>query len=200
MLRADAPTPLLGAGESSVTQLFMTHPGPLEVDGDPVPALPPGFELRAASASESPALSDLLEAAFDEPWGVTRTDDVLLAAPDVVRTWVVTSGGRLAGTASERLLPEEYPGQGYVHYVGVHPDFRGHRIGQVVTRACLHGFLERGLDRAVLKTDDWRVPAVRTYLRLGFVPEYRSDAERAAWSAMFRGVADGGALTRLVDG
>jgi Acetyltransferase (GNAT) family. len=167
-----------------MTQLFMTHPGPLE---SPVPDLPAGFELRPATVDDAAALNVVLEEAFEEPWGIDRTLSVLLAAPDVVRTWVITtSDGRLVATASERLLPEEYPGAGYVHYVGALASVSGKRFGQIVTQRCLRGFVERGLEQAVLKTDDFRLPAVRTYLRIGFVPEYRSDEERSAWSRVFQ--------------
>lgn len=168
-----------------MTQLFMTHPGPLV---SPVPELPAGFELRAATVDDAAALNVVLEAAFAEPWGIERTLSVLLAAPDVVRTWVIASSSdrSLVATASERLLPEEYPGAGYVHYVGALASVSGKRFGQIVTQRCLAGFVERGLEKAVLKTDDYRLPAVRTYLRIGFVPEYRSDEERSAWSGVFK--------------
>ncbi len=167
-----------------MTQLFMTHPGPLLL---PVPDLPAGFVMRAATADDAAALDVVLEEAFAEPWGIDRTLSVLLAAADVVRTWLITTtDGGLVATASERLLPDEYPGAGYVHYVGALASVRGKRLGQIVTQRCLQGFAERGLEKAVLKTDDFRLPAVRTYLRIGFVPEYRSDEERAAWSGVFR--------------
>lgn len=162
----------------------MTHPGPLV---SLVPALAEGFVLRAATVEDAAALNVVLEAAFDEPWGIDRTLSVLLAAPDVVRTWLITtSAGQLVATASERLLPDEYPGAGYVHYVGALASVSGKRLGQIVTQRCLAGFAERGLEKAVLKTDDYRLPAVRTYLRIGFVPEYRSDEERSAWSGVFK--------------
>lgn len=43
----------------------------------------------------------------------------------------------------------------------------------------------------MLKTDDFRLPAVRTYLRIGFVPEYRSEEERSAWSGVFKTIGAG---------
>jgi len=164
-----------------MTQLFMAHPGPLQLPG---PDVPPDFTLRVGTTCD--AASVLLEEAFAEPWSVERVESTLLTADDVVQTWVVTSADTIVGTASERLLPVLYPGAGYVHYVGVLPGARGHRLGQILTQACLNGFSDRGLSQAVLETDDFRLPAVRTYLRIGFVPEYRSDPERRAWSEVFR--------------
>jgi hypothetical protein len=51
------------------------------------------------------------------------------------------------------------------------------------------------LDQAVvLETDDFRLPAVRTYLRLGFVPEPRTPGEARRWSKVLRN------LTRTGEG
>lgn len=166
-----------------MTQLFMTHPGPLTAS---CPIAPDGYHLRAGTRDDAHDMSDVLEDAFAEPWGVERVLATLLVADDVPRVWVVTDGLHVVGTASERLLPAQYPGAGYVHYVGVVEAARGHRLGQVVTEACLHGFSQRGLNAAVLETDDFRVAAIRTYLRIGFVPEYRSELERSTWSAVLR--------------
>jgi len=160
----------------------MVHPGPLPAD---LPA-PRTGRLRHAVDTDADDLASLLMAAFEEAWDANRARAELLATPDVVRTWVVEDPqGHLVATASERLLPEEYPESGYLHWVATAPEARGAGLGSLVTRACLAGFARRGLQRVVLETEDFRGPAVRTYLRLGFVPEYRNDDERLRWSALF---------------
>jgi mycothiol synthase len=47
-------------------------------------------------------------------------------------------------------------------------------------------FAAAGLDQAVLETDAFRLPAVRTYLRLGFVPEPRAPGDARRWSTVLR--------------
>jgi mycothiol synthase len=142
--------------------------------------------LRQAVDADAADLGELLTAAFEEPWEVDRVRRELLAARDVARTWLVEDpDGQLIATASERLLPDLYPDAGYLHWVASAPAARGGGLGSLVTRACLSGFADRGLSRAVLETEDFRLPAVRTYLRLGFVPESRSDEERLLWSGLF---------------
>jgi mycothiol synthase len=168
-----------------MTQLFMLHPGPLTPTGSPVPD---GVTLRPATREDADALSRLLTAAFQDGWSPRRVLAELLDVPDVVRTWITTVDGDVVGTASERLAAA-YPRHGYVHWVGVHPKMRGRRLGEVLTRACLAGFASRQVDSAVLETDDFRLAAVRTYLRVGFVPEYRSAHERTAWSGVFQQLA-----------
>lgn len=170
-----------------MTQLFMVRPagaGPVAI-----PAPPEDLRLRDAVADDAEALAGLLAAAFEERWDADRVRRDLLDAPDVVRTHVLADAeGRLVGTASERIM-DEHPGAGYVHWVGVAPEARGRRLGERLTALCVAGFAERGLPAAVLETDDFRVPAVRAYLRLGFVPECRdpedrAEAERTAWSRL----------------
>jgi mycothiol synthase len=56
----------------------------------------------------------------------------------------------------------------------------------MVTRRVLVHFADSGLDQAVLETDDFRLPAVRTYLRLGFVPEPRVAGDQTRWSKVLR--------------
>jgi mycothiol synthase len=160
----------------------MVHPGPLPAERPE----PPTGRLRHALDADAAGLADLLTAAFEEQWDVGRVRGALLDAPDVVRTWVVEGpDGHLLATASERLLPDTYPDAGYLHWVASAPAARGVGLGSLVTLACLAGFAGRGLPRAVLETEDFRVPAVRTYLRLGFVPEYRTEDERMRWSGLF---------------
>lgn len=166
-----------------MTQLFMTHPD--LGAGFPAPALPAGMTLRAASAADSTAIAALLAEAFEEEWDEARVSRELLDAADVAVTWVIADAQGILAVASERLMPETYPGAGYVHYVGVASRARGLGLGAIVTAKCMTGFAERGLPTAVLETDDFRIPAVITYLRLGYVPTYRNPEEQKAWSGLF---------------
>ncbi len=51
-------------------------------------------------------------------------------------------------------------------------------------------FAERGCKDAVLETEDFHIPAIHTYLRLGFTPVYEVGDEdhRERWSAIFQHV------------
>jgi mycothiol synthase len=173
-----------------VAQLFMSHPGPLA--DLPEPELPSGFSFRPATTDDADELAELVTAAYDPvhdtPWDGARMQTELLEAADVLQTWVaVDAQGRIHATASERLLPYIYPeGTGYVHFVGTLRDSQGLGLGRAITLRVLRGFVDRGLTKAVLNTADFRLPAVRLYLQLGFIPEYREDSERSAWSALFQ--------------
>lgn len=166
-----------------MTQLFMRR-----ADLDDLPALPPlpdGYRLRLAGDADADALAAVLWTAFDDDdWTVTRVHADLLHAPDVVSTFVIDFEGRPVATASTRLLPDAHPGSGYVHWVGALPAHAGRRLGFVVSLAVLHECARRGCRDAVLETDDFRLPAIKTYQNLGFRPEMRDEAHVALWQAV----------------
>ena len=74
----------------------------------------------------------------------------------------------------------EYPGYGWIHMVGARSSARGHKLGYYAVLAALHDIRARGMSMAGLTTDDWRVPAIKTYLALGFEPwcEHESHLDR----------------------
>lgn len=160
-------------------QIFMRRPN-LD-DLPPLPPLPAGHELRAARAADAAGLAAVLASAFGPEWTVDHVHRELLGAPDVRTTFVVTEHGIPVATASARLLPDRFPGSGYLHWVGVDAAHRGRRLGAVVTLAVLHEFRAIGCRDAVLETEPFRLPAVRIYLNLGFRPEPAASGHEAVW-------------------
>jgi mycothiol synthase len=59
---------------------------------------------------------------------------------------------------------------GLIHNVGVDTDFLGLGLGRAVTIFALDRLRERGFERALLATEDYRLPAINLYLSLGFRP------------------------------
>ncbi|MBQ3507137.1 MAG: GNAT family N-acetyltransferase [Clostridia bacterium] len=77
--------------------------------------------------------------------------------------------------------------QGYIHMVAVHPDSRGKGIGHAMLAVALEKLEARGCMYSILTTDDFRLPAIKTYLDAGFRPVLRNDPDsdqRARWDAV----------------
>ena len=59
---------------------------------------------------------------------------------------------------------------GYLHWVATVPAHAGKKLGSFVSLAVLYKFQQEGCQNAVLETDDHRLAAIKTYLRLDFHP------------------------------
>ena len=70
---------------------------------------------------------------------------------------------------------------GQLHMVGVHSDHTGHRLGRCVSLAVLHYLNQHQYTCAILSTDDFRLPAIKTYLNLGFLPICVDDDHSQRW-------------------
>ena len=170
-----------------MAQLLMLRPHLRDLP--PVPPLPAGYRLRLAQAeADEEALAAVLAAAFANPWDSARVRRELTAAPDVRAVYAVTWQDRPVATAASRSLPDHFPGSGYVHWVGTHPEHQRRGLALALLARLLRDFAERGDRDAVLETDDSRLPALRAYLACGFLPVYDVAGEdhRARWSAVFQ--------------
>lgn len=163
-----------------MSQLFMRRS---TLNDLPEISLPAGYLLREYRQNDLDSLSALMRAAFqDEKWTSEKVRYDLIEDETVVRTFVIEHNGQIVATASARLLPEAYPGSGYVHWVAAHPDHAGQRLGAIITVATLQEFAHLGCTDAVLETDDHRLAAIKTYQNLGFVPEHRHETHAERWA------------------
>ena len=141
-------------------------------------ALPPdgrladGYALRTFGPQDAAAYLELMASA-----GFDAFDEAALAhwlgkvLPDGLFLAVHEATGRLAATAMASHNPaERHPFGGEVGWVAAAPGHRGRSLGAAVCAAAVARFLRAGYRRIYLKTDDWRLPALKTYLRLGFFP------------------------------
>ena len=74
---------------------------------------------------------------------------------------------------------------GYVHMVGVVSEHTGKKLGKWVSLAVLFYFKENGFTCSMLDTDDFRIPAIKTYLNLGFKPVYVEETQTERWQDIF---------------
>ena len=133
------------------------------------PELPPGLTLRPYRSGDDVSLARLLGRAFgDEIWTVDHVHTALIDASDVEQTYVIAKALAIIATASARLLPEKFPGSGYLHWVASDPDYRRMHLGKIVVLAVLSEFARQGHGDCVLETETFRIPAIKLYKSLGF--------------------------------
>ncbi len=167
-------------GEVMLNQLLMRRANLRDLPT--MPELPEGFVLRVAELADEPALASLLEKAFeDSTWTAERVRRTLTGAQNVTKTFVIAIDNKIVATASCRLLPDIFPGSGYVHYVAADSNHAGKGLGFCATLATLLEFSTNGLEDAVLETDDRRFSAIKTYRKLGFGPVFRDESHVERW-------------------
>jgi mycothiol synthase len=161
------------------------------LDGLPEPEFPLGLELRAFRAADESVWAKLMTGAIGE-WDEESTTRQFLGDPgvDADGIFFLVSGDEPVATATDkRLLSPEI---GYLHMVAVAPLYRGRRLGRSISLAALRHMKERRCREAILDTDDDRLPAIRTYLALGFSPEMVEDDHPTRWRRVMADVHAGG--------
>ena len=74
---------------------------------------------------------------------------------------------------------------GYIDMLAVLPEHTGHKLGKWLTLFLLHYFKAQRLTCVILDTDDFRLPAIKNYLNLGFVPMSIRENHKLRWRDVF---------------
>ncbi len=110
--------------------------------------------------------------------------------------FIVDDAGWIGGTTT-MYCPDE-PGLGTIHMVAVREQARGKGLSTPVCAAAIGRGIALGRDRITLTTDDFRIPAIRSYLKLGFLPVVDDWEMRRRWQALLAPL--GRATLPCVDG
>lgn len=180
---------LSGASEMTNANELPTKPqlAMVRVDLDDLPAveLPDGYSIRSYRPGDAAAWCEIITESFGGKRELSHFEGTMRAdfpfRPE--RILFVTHGDELVATASAWCKPDWDVEAGYIHMVGCRPSHAGKGLGYAVSLAVLHRHVEDGRKRACLHTDDFRVPALKTYLRLGFVPRLVHENQRERWRA-----------------
>jgi mycothiol synthase len=180
-------------------QMLRPHLEGLPPLGPALAALPAGYRLRPYLPRDVPGWTALMNTGQMGEWTAQRTREQLTERPwpqfDPAGLFVVTagpaaavdpSGGRVVASACAWLTAPEERETGTLHMVCVLPEHRGRGLSYPLCLAVLHRFRERGFRRVRLNTHDWRLGAVKVYLRLGFQPLYRHPRHPDQWTELLR--------------
>lgn len=152
--------------------------------------LPPAYEIRTWKAGDDEGWSRLMRAAGFADWGPEPMRVALDAAlPEGVFFAVHRPDGGIVATAmaghNGTVL---HPFGGELGWVATDPAHRGHRLGAAVTAEATRRFLAAGYREIYLRTDDFRLPAVKIYLELGWSPLLHLPDMEHRWSVIAAGL------------
>jgi mycothiol synthase len=150
---------------------------------------PTGYGLRTFRPGDEDVWLALLQSGEFGVWTQTRLK-VMLASEHVLAPtdgiFFATLNDRPVGTASTYLHPAGERVDPELGWVVVDPAHRGRGLGLLVCEAVIRYVAHLGYDHAYLLTDDFRLPAIWTYLRLGFEPVSVDPGHPARWAANYR--------------
>lgn len=148
----------------------------------------PGYTLRTFQPGDEAAWEAVIKEAFNYEYSFQKT-----MAEDKAfrheRIFFIFYGDIPVATASAWHNPEKFgEDTGFLHYVGVLPFHSGKGLGRQITLATMYKMAEEGRKSAVLETDDFRIPAIIVYLKLGYKPKIVHENQIERWKYILEGI------------
>jgi mycothiol synthase len=171
-------------------QLRMIWP-PERLDAPPTVTIHPDYELRTFRHGSPEDLNGwvrLMELAGFGVWDETRFAPIL--ARILPNGWffaVHRETGVLAASAMACHEPRPlHPFGGALNWVCGDPAHRGNGLGMTVCAAVTARLLAAGYENIFLLTDDFRLPAISIYLRLGYRPLLHAPDMAERWRVVYK--------------
>jgi mycothiol synthase len=169
----------------SFVQLQMVWPEYL-LNAPPIVALPPGYRLRTYRPGDEPRFYQIMELAGWPGWNDEKLQ------PWISRVlpggWFLAvhkeSNEIVASAMALHSHSELHPFGGELGWLAGDPAHAGRGLGLAVSAAVTARFIEAGYRNIHLYTEDWRLPALKTYLKLGYVPFLFSPEMPERWQAI----------------
>lgn len=141
----------------------------------PLPELTiqPEFQLRPALPGDIEKYNALRNSVGFQSWSADELAAYMggKALAGGLKIVVEKSSGRFAASAAaEATDMATHPEIGVLGWVMCHPDFKGRHLGRSVSVAVMHQLQHSGYKYFSLLSDDFRLPALATYLTLGWKP------------------------------
>ena len=161
-------------------QLYMVR------NNDPVGAItfPEGYFMRSYQQGDGP---DWCECCIEGSLGIDEISEELFTQKmlndESVNPanifFLISPCGEIAGTITYQYAPEQDTGT--IHMVGIKKKYQGRGLALPMQLYAVQKTLEDGKTKIDLTTDDWRLPAIKTYLNAGFKPIYHHPDMEERW-------------------
>jgi mycothiol synthase len=173
---------VIGRNQKQRPQLEMTWSG---LPSPVVPEPSGEFVLRTYRDSDEVDYRDLVENTFGhrfelDYWLERVVDDGFVIVEH-------EPSGKIAATCMAARYPtERYPDGGNLGWLAARSEFQGNGLGFIVSAAVTKCLVDEGFTNIFLETDDWRLPAIAIYLKLGWTPNPFSVDMASRWSDVER--------------
>jgi mycothiol synthase len=157
----------------------------------PSPTVPSGYVAQRCLESDLGTVRTLIDS--DGPISDRAWESFLdRIVPEGAFLATHTQSGQPIATASAVHNPRAtryyFPFGGEVGYLHVDPAHRGKGLGQTMVALVLGRLIGAGYRHIFVGVQGWRLPAIKCYLRLGFVPLLHTDELLPRWQRVCRQV------------
>ena len=153
------------------TQLQMVWPLHL-LNRPPVVQLPPGYALRTYQPGDEARFYQVMALAGWPGWDEVKLQPWLARIPPA--SWFMAihaaSGEMVATAMGLHDHSPTHPFGGELGWVASDPAHAGQGLGLAVCAAVTARLLAAGYENIHLYSEDWRLAALKTYLKLGYTP------------------------------
>lgn len=142
--------------------------------------IPEGYELRGYLPGDEDSWLEALNLGDFGEWDRRRFDEFILGPERTEGSVVAVKDGHIAAAtfASEEVGVDC---TGRVDFVVSRPEVRGLGLGRAVCTGVVRYLVNRGYEKVILYTDDWRLPAIGLYLSMGFEPQMTRQDMPGRW-------------------
>tara|TARA_B100001146_G_scaffold90462_1_gene80138 strand:+ start:251 stop:1156 length:906 start_codon:yes stop_codon:yes gene_type:complete len=137
--------------------------------------LPDGYSLRHfVKGKDENTLTDLQNQSFGNHWGFSPNNiEQIRYRTQMERTndkgiIFIEKNGEIAGYNWTMEAHHDASSVGWVAMTGVHPNYRGLRLGRAVVLAGMHYLKSKNISGIELEVDSENIPATRLYNSIGF--------------------------------
>jgi len=151
------------------------------------PRVLPDYDLRLFRPGDENAWITILNTGDFGVWDHSRLRRMLAGerAPlPLEGIYFITKNNQPVGTTCVFLHTSARGATPELGWVAVLPSQRGLGLGLSLCQAALCFVRDRGYSYMFLKTEDFRLAAIKTYLRLGFEPELTDPSHMLRWQAL----------------
>lgn len=171
--------------KESAPQLQMIWPERLR-SSPPAVLLPLGYRLRTYRRGDETHFYEVMEVAGWPGWGEEKLQP--WRSRILPEGWLMAvhqESGQIVATAMA-LRSEVYDSGGELGWLAGDPAHRGKGLGRAVAAAVTARFVEAGCYPIHLFTEDWRLAAIKIYLKLGYLPYLYVSEMRRRWQEICR--------------
>jgi mycothiol synthase len=149
----------------------------------PACPLPEGYVLGTFRPDDAAEHLRLMRIAGFADWGEEKLAEAIeKCLPDgflVIRQ--IQTDRLVAAAMAQRVPLDGCTDGGELNWVAADPEHRGKGLGYAVCAAATRCFIESGCWWVCLRTDDFRLAAIKVYLNLGYVPFLFAPEMEARW-------------------